>query len=205
MNATPNPFGEGSFATRPYICFSGRFDTLVGIQPEAKAESLKCDLQLDPGRTVKGTILDAEGQPLTGVSIRGPFWKDVSIRDLPTSKFTLSAVDPQAPETYFFQHPGKNLGAAIILKGNEPDDFTVKLQPMATITGRLVDEDGEPIKKALLHGSLPSGQPNRTYPWNGFFWGQVLRAFGKNDRNTLIFSVPVHSFRTLLRTTTRKT
>jgi protocatechuate 3,4-dioxygenase beta subunit len=163
----------GSFMTSPYICMSGRFDTLVGIEPGAKVDSVDCDLRLDPGKTVKGTLLDPEGKPLAGVRIRGPFWSNVSMRDLPSEAFTIPAVDPERPEAYFFEHHKKHLAAAVILKGDEPDGFTLKLRPTATVTGRVVTEDGEPVRHAGIHGRIEAGQLNMTYPWNGFFWSRT--------------------------------
>jgi RNA polymerase sigma factor (sigma-70 family) len=162
-----------SFVTRPYMCKFRRFNTLVGIEPDAKAESVACDLQLDPGKTVKGTVLDPDGKPLTGVSIRGPFLSLKSIRDMSSAEFAIPAVNPRKPEAYFFEHGKRNLAAAVILKGDEAAGFTVKLKPTATITGRIVTEKGEPVDKYYFSGRLETGQFNMTRDWNGFFWGRT--------------------------------
>jgi RNA polymerase sigma factor (sigma-70 family) len=174
-----NPQFGGSFMTAPYICMPGRFDTLVGIEPDAKADSVDCDVQLDSGKTVRGTILDPDGKPLAGVRIRGPFWSDVRIEDLKSAAFTLPAVNPDKPAAYFFEHPKKHLAAAVLLKGDEPEGFSVKLKPTATVTGRLVTPDGEPVGKVGIHGRLEAGQLNMTYPWNGFFFGSPTDADGR--------------------------
>jgi protocatechuate 3,4-dioxygenase beta subunit len=162
-----------SFNTRPYICTSWRFDTLVGIEPDAKAESITCDVTLDPGKTVKGTLLDPDGKPLAGVSIRGPFLSLVDLRDLPSAEFAIPAVNPHKPEAYFFEHPKRNLAAAVILNGDEPEGFTVRLKPAATITGRVLTEKGEPIRNTYIGGCLEAGQLNMTRDWNGFFSGRT--------------------------------
>jgi protocatechuate 3,4-dioxygenase beta subunit len=163
----------GSFMTSPGICVSGRFDALVGVEPGAKADSVDCDLQLDPGKTVKGTVLDPDGKPLTGVSISGPFWSYVSMRDLPSAVFTIPAVDPERPQAYFFEHQKRRLAGAAVLKGDEPEGFTLKLKPTATVTGRVVAEDGEPVRNADIHGRIEAGQLNITQSWNGFFWSRT--------------------------------
>ena len=49
------------------------------------------------------------------------------------------------PRPYFFSHAGKQLAAAVVVKGDEPDTFTVKLQPAAAVSGRLLNDDGEPL------------------------------------------------------------
>jgi RNA polymerase sigma factor (sigma-70 family) len=163
----------GAFVTAPYTCAPAQFDTLVGIEPGAKADadSAVCEVRLDPGKTVKGTILDPDGKPLAGVSIRGPLLY-VSIGDLPSAAFTIPAVNPDKPAAYFFEHK-KKLAAAVLLKGNEAEGFTLKLKPTATITGRLVTEDGEPIRNGFIDGRLEAGQLNMTQGWNGFFWSQT--------------------------------
>jgi RNA polymerase sigma factor (sigma-70 family) len=163
----------GMFMTRPYICKPGKFDALAAIEPGANIDSVDCDLQLDPGKTVKGTLRDPDGKPLAGVHIRGPFWSQVSIPDLPSEAFTIAAVDAERPQAYFFEHPGKKFAAAVILKGDEPEGFPLKLKPTATVTGRVVTEDGEPVRKAGILGRIEAGQLNMTYPWNGFFWAQT--------------------------------
>src|SRR5262249_55306745 len=53
-------------------------------------------------------------------------------------------VDPKHPRWYFVRHPGRDLGAVVLLKGDEPAPVTVRLQKCATITGRVVDDDGLP-------------------------------------------------------------
>jgi RNA polymerase sigma factor (sigma-70 family) len=159
-----------SFVTRPYMCTYRQFNTLVGIDPDAKADSVACDVQLDPGKTVKGTILDPDGKPLAGARIRGPFLSLVELRDLPSAEFAIPAINPRKPEAYFFEHPKNHLAAAVILKGDEPAGFTVKLKPTATLTGRLVTEKGEPVRNAFIQGRLEAGQLNLTRDWSGFFY-----------------------------------
>jgi RNA polymerase sigma factor (sigma-70 family) len=180
---------RGYFLSRPYICVPGQFNTLVGIDPAeekgtgplnagvlspflpiAKAESITCDVQLDPGKTVQGTILDPDGKRLAGASIRGPYLTLKSLRDLPSAEFAIPAVNPSNPEAYFFEHRQRNLAAAVILKGDEKPGFTVKLRPAATITGRLVTEKGEPAGNYFLDGRLETGQLNLTRAYRGFFW-----------------------------------
>jgi RNA polymerase sigma factor (sigma-70 family) len=162
-----------SFVTRPYMCKFRRFNTLVGIEPDAKTESVACDVQLDPGKTVEGTILDPDGKRLAGASIRGPFLSLFDLRDLPSAEFSIPAVNPRKPAAYFFEHPKRNLAAAVILKGDEPAGFTVKLKPTATLTGRVLTEKGEPIRNTFISGRLEGGQLNMKRDWEGFFSGRT--------------------------------
>jgi hypothetical protein len=164
--------GGRFFETRP-LCSAFRFDTLAEIKPDVQAESVVCDLQLDPGKTVKGTLVDPDGKPLAGVSIRGADLSLRSLRALPSAAFAIPAVDPQKPEAYFFEHPEKNLAAAVIVDGSKAAGLTVKLKPTATLTGRLVTEDGEPLRNTYVQGYLEGGQLKLARPWNGFFYGRT--------------------------------
>ncbi len=159
-----------SFVTRPYMCTYRQFNTLVGIEPDAKVESVACEVQLDPGKTVQGTILDPAGKALAGADIRGPYMSLVHLRDLPSAEFAIPAIKPGKPEAYFFEHAKKHLAAAVILKGDEPAGFTVKLKPTATLTGRIVTEKGEPVRNTFISGHLEAGQLNLPRAWNGFFY-----------------------------------
>src|SRR5581483_8289931 len=105
--------------------------------------------------------------------VRGPFWSRLNLRDLPAADFTIAAVNPHRPEAYFFQHPKKKLAGFVILKGDEPEGFAVKLQPAGTGTGRVVTADGEPLAGAVISGRLEPGQLNMTTGWNGFFWSST--------------------------------
>src|SRR5439155_1746659 len=96
---------------------------------------------------------------------------------LATAQFRLPALDPNLPQPFFFKHREKKLGTVVVLKGDEPDGFTVKLQPMGVITGRLLDLDGEPLAGSLI-GRVEEGQFGIKRGWYGFFWGSA----GKDGR-----------------------
>jgi RNA polymerase sigma factor (sigma-70 family) len=108
-------------------------------------EPMWCQIVLDPGRTLPGTILDPEGKPLAGVRVHNlnprHFW---SAKPLETASFTLTAVDPRGGRSLVFLHEEKHLAKAVELQGAEPNPLTVRLEPAGTITGRLVDADGQP-------------------------------------------------------------
>ena len=62
------------------------FSSMAGIEADAKVESVVCDLRLDPGKTVRGTVLDPDGKPLAGVRILGPLGA-ITMRDLLSAEF----------------------------------------------------------------------------------------------------------------------
>src|SRR5262249_22640716 len=94
---------------------------------------------------------------------------------LATAKFTLTAINPKNPRPFFFYHTDKNLAAAALLRGDEPEDFILHLQPCATLSGRLLNEDGEPLAGVNVSGMIEDSQLGiRTgQGWYGFFWAQT--------------------------------
>jgi protocatechuate 3,4-dioxygenase beta subunit len=122
---------------------------------------------------VKGTIADPDGKPLTGVRIDGAIGSDVHLPPQAKAEFTIAAVNPSAPKPYFFYQGEKNLAAAVILKGDEPDGFAVRLQKAATITGRLIGDDGEPLADTEISGAFDDNQLGLKGGWYGFFWGRT--------------------------------
>jgi hypothetical protein len=150
---------EGRFVTHPHICDATLYNTLVEINPPKDAESIVCDVVLDPGKSVSGTILDPDGRPLKGASIDSVFGVWYHVKDLPTAQFHISGVDPKHPRSFYFRDRGEKLGAAVLFNGNEPMPVTVRLQKCATITGRLVDDDGRPCT-AWIMGYIHKGQLN---------------------------------------------
>jgi hypothetical protein len=136
--------GPGAItATGPYGEYIG--DGNVAINPTKDGESVPCEIALDPGRKLTGTVLDPDGKPLAGVFAFNlnpfHFWTS---RPLPTASFRLTAVDPRGRRSMVFLHPDKRLVKAVELEGSAPDPITVRLEPAGAVTGRLVDEDGQP-------------------------------------------------------------
>ena len=89
------------------------------------------------------------------------------LEQLKTSRFTVTAINPHLPQWVFFFHKQKQLGAALRLNGSEPKDFTVRLQPCATITGRIVDGEGRPRAGLRFYGCVGPFQHGPTH--GGFF------------------------------------
>src|SRR5262249_7428586 len=55
----------------PPFVGQGYFNTAVEISPEKGAEAVTCDLALDPGRTLSGTVAGPDGKPLAGAMAAG--------------------------------------------------------------------------------------------------------------------------------------
>jgi hypothetical protein len=126
------------------------------IRPAAGATELTVDFALDPGVRRQGRLLDPDGRPLTGaevVNLAPPSaWKKL----LPGAEFTVEALNPAKPRRLLFLHQERKLAGTVVLRGNEPELVTVRLQPLATLTGRAVQPNGEPLAGyAVEYGAWP--------------------------------------------------
>ena len=118
-------------------------------------------IELDPGRTVSGTLLGPDGKPVTGATACGLTYhphhrrtSNFSIsreqQALPGSAFTAVGLDTQAPRTVAFVHRARKLIGKATLKGDEKSPVVVRLQPWGELTGRLVDPAGKPLANVGL-------------------------------------------------------
>jgi hypothetical protein len=134
-----------AFPTYPMHCPFADKQILVEINPTAGTTEITLDLEVDPGRTVRGTVIGPDDQPIGGaVEIRT---LDVFQRpqQLPANSRTFVVTGlPSGHYRLDFIHHQRELAGSVALKGDEKDAVTVKLQPWGTVAGRIVDEDGKP-------------------------------------------------------------
>jgi hypothetical protein len=114
------------------------------IDPPEGSESLKLELQFDPGRSVSGKVVDADGKPATGIVAHGLTAAFSGAELLKDGAFTALGLDPSHPRTVVFADAARKLSGAVRLGGDEKAPPIVKLQNWAAVTGRVVDTDGNP-------------------------------------------------------------
>src|SRR5262249_14402423 len=73
---------------------------------------------------------------------------------LQTAEFTVRAYNPRRPRAVLFQHAEKRLAGVLEPQKEIGKPVTVKMRPGATVTGRLVDADGQPRANLPLSPSI---------------------------------------------------
>jgi RNA polymerase sigma factor (sigma-70 family) len=150
---------ESSLSTAPYHAHHTiNYGALARIDPPKGVDSVTRDVTLDPGRMIKGTVLGPDGQPLAGarrffMGIGRSYWE----RDrMKTAEFT-GWFNPRRPDV-LFHHPEKGL-VGVAPRPKEKGSFiTVRLEPGAAVTGRLVGAGGRPRAGVELEVSFhPKG------------------------------------------------
>ncbi len=153
--------------------YSGPVDptyAIVHINPDEKnPKSLRCDIALEPGHSLSGSIVGPDGRPLTGVHCAGLssprfFFAPVGVprpgsQGLKSAQFTARSLDPRRPRAVVFFHPEKKLGKVVHLRGDEKIPFRVQLEALGAVEGRIIDANGKPLPglqvTAHLNGQLP--------------------------------------------------
>jgi RNA polymerase sigma factor (sigma-70 family) len=131
---------------------------VVDLKPDAR--TVEIDLFVERGKTATLKVADAEGNPLDGAMVSGltAGWPDTYV--LPKDMATVYALDDK-PRTVMAIHSGKKLGGTVQVKGGET--ATLKLVPLATVTGKLVDTDKQPIAGVTVGLQFPNGPGGELY------------------------------------------
>jgi hypothetical protein len=117
------------------------------------ANTVSVELSLHRGKTATVAIQDPDGRPLTGAIVGGMTAVPGGTFALTKAECTVYALDPQKPRTLIFYHPDRKLGGQLTVRGDEPGPVTLKLLPTGTVTGRILDADGQPIAGANVGAS----------------------------------------------------
>lgn len=155
--------GHFKVASGRFLLSLKYFTTYRVIRPAADAGSLSADFALDGGLSRTGRVVDPAGEPLAGVFVHGLRPGAGAQVALPEATFTATCLDPEQPRRLIFRHVERNLAVTVSLRGNEPDPMSVKLQPAATLLGRALKADGEPLAGARvsLYGYPPLAKTAR--------------------------------------------
>jgi RNA polymerase sigma factor (sigma-70 family) len=121
-----------------------RFNALVLLNPGEKEPALIKDVTLEPGRTVKGRVVGPDGRPVTGVTVFG-LVNRLGKETLIGAEFTVRHNPRLTSRPLVFFHKERNLG--FFLKGlrSAETPLTVRLEPCGSVSGRVVDQDGQPV------------------------------------------------------------
>jgi hypothetical protein len=137
--------------TRPYLLYPGNYHVLVPVDPWPDAESITCDVALDPGRTLKGVVIGPDGQPLAGARVSGQ--KPMSSwggEPLKSAEFTVECLGDDESRLVQVMHEGKQLAGWLTVRGSDKEPLRIPTEPWGSVTGRLVKPDGEPMTNVVI-------------------------------------------------------
>jgi RNA polymerase sigma factor (sigma-70 family) len=150
--------GDGGLG-QSFLSAGGGIESLTGhhayhlIEPPPGTDTLRCDVELDRGKQVTGTVVGPDDKPVAGATAVGLTALGGGAVALKDTSFTARALNPARPRTVAFVHKGRHLAGVVSLRGDEKGPVTVKLQPWGAVAGRALDEEGNPLADAEFHVS----------------------------------------------------
>jgi RNA polymerase sigma factor (sigma-70 family) len=116
------------------------------------------ELTVDRGARARLVVHDADGKLLAGAWAAGLTEQWPITYQLTEPSATVYALDPATPRTLVLYHAGRHLGGTVTVRGDEKDPVVAKLGPLARLSGRLLDADGQPLGGATVsvvaHGQI---------------------------------------------------
>jgi len=136
------------FNTLSHLFRTSNYHALAEIDIDPKAESATLDLQVDPGHSLTVNVVDPEGKPVNGTKAKGAtdLFSDSIVYDEESSTFEINGLDPSKPRRVVVTHAGRKLIGTAYLKGDEASPLTIRLQPWGIVSGRVIDDDGQPLR-----------------------------------------------------------
>jgi hypothetical protein len=129
-------------------------NALKEINPPPATESVACDLALDPGGKVRITFVDGAGTPVEGnlVNLRPGLAVTWGQRG-PTME--IAGLAPKESRTYQITQAQRKLAKVFTFKYDDKTSnaLTITLEPCAIVRGRLLDEEGSPLKEVQVPAS----------------------------------------------------
>lgn len=135
------------------------------IEVPAGAQSVSCDLQLDPGAKLHITVVDAEGKPASGKLVaRGQGsekYVGTYFQPVDGCEFDAGAFSPQETRVICVMDNQHHLGRAVLVTPQDVQaqkPIQIRLASLAEFTGRLIDAAGKPVPSLDLDTTtVPTG------------------------------------------------
>jgi protocatechuate 3,4-dioxygenase beta subunit len=127
-----------------------QFQAIALIDPAKDVAEIAQDLTVEVALWVTGTVLGPDGKPRAGLRVVG-----LPEGSAKTDQFKIRGINPGAPRRLYFYHDAERLVGTALVKGDETEPLTVRLQPWGTVTGRLVTEDNQPLGPVQLFANNP--------------------------------------------------
>ncbi len=153
-------------------------DALKEIDPPEESESFTCDFTLDPGGKMRLEFVDGAGKPVEdgfllnlqpGVAVAWGRRK---------SPMEMTGLAPKESRTYQITEWQRKIAKVFTFQYDEKasNAVTVTLEPCATVRGRLLDQEGSPLKNTQVWASA---KRNGKEWFSLFTFGPVTDADGR--------------------------
>jgi RNA polymerase sigma factor (sigma-70 family) len=130
---------------------------VLEIKPGVETVEQNLSVESAAGLPVK--LRDRAGKPVTGAYAAGLSPRTTWYPAIRLDTDTCSAyfLEPGTPRTMAFFDAKRNLAGSVTLTGDEKDPVVVTLNPVASMKGKLVDENGKPLTGVVVDVSYGGG------------------------------------------------
>jgi RNA polymerase sigma factor (sigma-70 family) len=162
---------------------------------EKDPKPLSYDIALEPGQTRTGTVVGPDGQPLAGAHVAGRTPLLIAIDTVPeyfstrnllkAASFTAFGLSTHRARNLVFYHRQKQLGKVQPVRGDDTGPLTVRLEPLGSTKGRLLDANEKPWAGLKVHaGQAGFARPQGMPTWEfGQGMGPMLAVTATTDRH----------------------
>ncbi|HEX7378788.1 MAG TPA: carboxypeptidase-like regulatory domain-containing protein [Pirellulales bacterium] len=138
--------------------FQDDYAAIVLVNPAPNSGPLELTATVVADKPRSGRLIDADGKPVTGVSTRGATLDQYDYEPpLRAASFLLTKLHPDRFRRVTFIQEERQLIGFLAARGDGDAAYTVRMSRWATVTGRIVDENGKPLPIGKQGG--PWGQP----------------------------------------------
>jgi hypothetical protein len=144
------------------------YSALARIDPAKGPDLIKRDVTLDPGWTFTGMVHGPDGKPLSGVE---SFAMSTKMKG---TEFTVRGFNPRRPHDLLFQHLEKGLFGIAHPPKENGGSVTVRMEPGAAVTGRLVDADRHPRAGVKLEVAFRKKEGGPDGTWSRYSHERIM-------------------------------
>jgi beta-lactamase regulating signal transducer with metallopeptidase domain/protocatechuate 3,4-dioxygenase beta subunit len=135
------------------------FNTFAEIDIPKDVTTTHTDLALERGLVQTVRIVDPDGRPVTRARVQGQFHLSNWSSPLVKNQFQIHGLRRGEKRRLHARLEDRGLAGSLDIVAGDQESVTLKLQPWATVVGRLVDDDGMPRDHVDL---VPNGiDPSR--------------------------------------------
>ena len=139
--------------TNPHYMTPQNQSVIAEIDPKADQKEYEVNLSLSVGKTRTGQVIGPNKEPLKGFKYYGEKRHFSTWKQVDGSEFTLKDYRSDVPRQVYIVDPKRNLAGYANVTGDLDEPLSIEVAPAGRVTGRLVDEDGQPLPFRPL-GSL---------------------------------------------------
>ncbi|HXE56317.1 MAG TPA: hypothetical protein VN541_25040, partial [Tepidisphaeraceae bacterium] len=168
----------------------GLFNAVKEVIIAEGAAGATADVQLDPGGAILLTFTDPTGKPIGNLDVCDKTGNNAYSTHIDQPTLLITGISPSEKRVIVATDRQQKFGKVVVVSLKDIPDrkLKVQLEPMAVVTGRLVNPDGEPVNTGLLRPTTRFVELRNN---NKFLWGTRS---GPNGRFTLPLAAGCHYF-----------